>query len=229
MRRLKHRVLFMGYWYPVVLALLLSPLIGLGAALCVCRDFGMRTLIFAAAVCIAAFVLILLAFYWIYNHLRDDERALIDEAKPPCWRALSEKQRMQLADTPDNTLAAGMIAVFFLPGTCFGAWKLHRQTGGTLPALVLIAAVCVLPVGVYLSGKLRQRFWQRARNDAECAVLHVHRCFTRIRRARYGSRYSDHYAVCYLPDGRYVIQIDREQAQTVTVVRFRGRFRILSP
>ena len=229
MRRLKYRVLFMGRRYPVMLALFAAPFAGLFSALCLDGKFGTRFLLITAAGAVIWFFLILLAFYLLYSRLRDEERSLIREAAPPHWRAVSEKLREALLHTENHNLAAALAAVFLLPGTVYGCFRLHRETGDTAAVLTLAGILCALPIGIFLTGILRQRFWKRAADRAEYAVLHVHRCFSRTRRARYGRKYQEHYAVCYLPDGRYVLPIDHANAQTVTVVRYHGHFRILTP
>ena len=229
MKRLKYRVLFMGRRYPVMVALFAAPYAGLFSALCFDRSFGLRLLLCTAGGTVLWFFLILLAFYLFYNRLRDEERSLIREAAPPHWRAVSGKLKDELLQTDHANLAAGLIAVFLLPGAVLGCQKLYHKTGDPFAVLALLGAVCALPLTVFLVGFLRRRFWKKAADRAEFAVLHVGRCFSRTRRSRYGSRYEEHYAVCYLPDGRYVLPIERPQVQTVTVVRYHGHFRIFTP
>lgn len=81
---------------------------------------------------------------------------------------------------------------------------------------------------ILIAAHLQWLFWHRITEDAVYAGIPVHHCFTRT---VYGRRHMqiNHYMVCYLPNGKYVLNNDGlpTDPQTVHIVKYRGFFRCI--
>lgn len=221
--------LFQGRWGLLWGPLLILPTAGVYALLIYGIIHGdpaaVPSLIAVLSVILALLLIIWTVAFLMLHAKTDEEREKIANAAPVEWLPLpkSDLYRLQHKKSGIKTgvlITAGIFGISLLfHGLCEGF------TSSLLYAALFLVGIAVICFTVYY---FHWRFWHSIDESAEVAELPVDHCFSRTHTTKTG-KYTDYYQVCYLPDGRYVIQIDREQAQTVTVVRFRGRFRILSP
>ena len=234
MKQLKHSVWFMGYYFPAYVALFvavpLAPLLVGLVHMTVTPLPESAFILFTLGGMAVLFGIIMMLFYLWFHRLTPEEHRLIAEAEPVTWRGITEDEIARVRFLKDDSVLAWLIPVMLFPAGLLGLMKASaKKQIGSRETLIGICAIAVMIAVVVLIVMGITRFWKHIDMNAEAADLHVDCCFTRVRRARYGRKIYHHYAVCYLPDGKYVFRIDRAQADKLIVIRYKRHTCILTP
>jgi hypothetical protein len=235
MKKHRYRVLFKGYYFPFGVsffaACLIMPLLAARIGMYERERITLAMMLVLGFGGVALLFFLLLGLFYIWFHrLTPEERTKIADAEPPVFRQASEHEleavRRRMGDFTIIPLLLVMLVPAGIVGLVTAAGKSRLTWGEMLP-------VCGLLLGVFgtvlLCVWLVTRFWKHIDARAETAELRANHCFTRVSTRRYGGKSYRHYAVCYLPDGRYILQIDKPHTDTVKVIRYRKRFCILTP
>lgn len=223
MKRLKYSCLFHGHFYIVFAIFLLSPFAGVFAQIPFYHKLDSYSL---NVICLSAWgianVLILVLFAVILRIPKREERLLISEAEPPVWQPVTAHDLAVIRSKPSVT---GCLALMLYPLMLLilGANLInnHFSTDWLITTAILLGGVTL----ILICAQLHWLFWHRITEDAVYASIPVHHCFTRTVYSR-RHKQINHYMVCYLPDGKYVLKNDGypTDPQTVHIVKYRGFF-----
>ena len=236
MKKLKHLVKFGGHTYPYLAALILMALsipvsaLILRAAVFTGLPIKMvpMTLI-PLGIGIAVFVLTRLLFTMWFRRLTEEERSLIENAEPAEFRQATEAEREEVRRQKDDSMAGWLAVILFLPAGFIALAGVRSKNDFSFRDLLIpLGILGTMAALVIIITKAVTGFWKKIDERAEAAVIPVTRCYSVTSHTRGGGRIYRHYAVCYLPDGRYILPIDRSRTDRVTVVRYRKRYCILS-
>ena len=235
MKKLRYRVLFKGYYFPFGVsffaACLIMPLLTARIGMYERERITLAMMLVLVFGGVALLFFLLLGLFYIWFHrLTPEERTKIADAEPPVFRQASEHELEAVRRRMGDFTIIPLLLVMFVPagivGLASAAGKSSLTWGEMLP-------VCGLLLGVFgtalLCLWLVTRFWKHIDARAETAELRADHCFTRVTYRRGGRKTYRHYAVCYQPDGRYILQIDKPHTDTVKVIRYKKRFCILTP
>lgn len=175
---------------------------------------------------------------WLMHRPNRADREQMEAAQAPLWYPLPDDQIMRLraemlrnAPSVLHALLAGAVGggITLLCGI---SPSRHRTGRNRHPVpfetmLPIAAAIAVIGFLVVVIIGARRRAWADLDETAVCIAVPVHDSFYVTHHGRHGAKWKEHYLVCYLPDGKYVLhnRYDDHRMTYILIVKFRGSTR----
>lgn len=193
----------------------------------------------------AAFLLSILILFFLRLYPWGDERELIESADFPLWNELSDEDKRSLC--PEKPMNFSDVLKWTAVILCLSIVFMYFARNDSIIFVIVVICMIMALLGMIFN-LLDSSLWTDIDKTAVYTDIPVHHCFTKeypYFRHRgmyyYAKSYSDlylqairnksveHYAVCYLPDGKYIFFNDSgiDHPTTIRIVRYKGRYKTI--
>lgn len=170
-------------------------------------------------VVLAAVILSPIAGFIWCNRLTKLDRAWMEAAELPLWRALTDEEKLQMREKtvfkPWMYVFAYIIIITI--ALCQSIPEISEEYVPKAAIVIMLTAVTAIMIWDYI----RSRNWSDSGDEAVCTEVPVHRRYEVTHHYRGGS-YTTQHLVIYLPDGKYVLENHVPRCETVKIIKYGG-------
>lgn len=239
MKRLNLPALIMLNMRIIIILIPFSPVAGVLFSFFIKAETVLPIIIGTAA----AFLLPLSVLFFFRCYPKKHERELIEGADLPLWNKLSEEDKQSLCSEKPMSLTTALkwTAVILVLSLMFLYFARNDST------VFIIVIICMLlAMLAVLFSFCGSNLWADIDDTAVYTDIPVHHSFTKKysggkRLPYYVKSYSEfyekqlnnknaeHYAVCYLPDGKYIFYNDSgiNHPAAIRIIKYKGQYKTI--
>ncbi|MCR4761806.1 MAG: hypothetical protein K5705_16300 [Oscillospiraceae bacterium] len=169
----------------------------------------------------------LCGLFWLEHRVTEEDRIMTEQADYAIWGPVTPNVTRRVSDIQPNYSSLFVAILLFLClllpfyHTLLLAEDLEEDALCTV--IRLAAGLTILAICAFMLHFLYPIFAKKLSRDAVYTIIPVYRHYTVESHSRSGLTYfhqplAKHYVVFYLPDGRYVLPVKREDAYAENII-----------